>query len=117
MTNKIIIIDCEKYPKYYKKVNMRPKDFIEKSYLIGNTIILGKYKNKQRKIISYYHELGHLKTRKHYLEKLEQEINAWKVALDEIPIKNITKENVKYILHCLETYIPHINLLPKTHIG
>src|SRR3990167_9597454 len=102
------IIDCEKYPNYYKDVNMPEKEFFEKSYLLGNTIILGRYKDKQRKKIAYYHELGHLEARKHYLEKLEQELNAWKIALEQIPIKNIKVENVKYILHCLESYIPNL---------
>ena len=102
------IIDCEKYPNYYKDVNMPEKEFFEKSYLVGNTIILGRYKDKQRKKLAYYHELGHIKIRKNCTEKLEQEINVWKVALNEIPIKNISVENVKYILHCLETFIPKL---------
>ena len=103
------IIDCAKVKNYHEKVGMDKNSFNERSYLMGNTLIIGIYKNKQRRELSYHHELGHFVMRKHYLEKVEQEVEAWKFSLKESKIKNISRENVLYILNCLSTYIPWKN--------
>ena len=55
------IIDLSNQPDYWKKVGMRQEDFIDKSYTIGGEIIvLGMYKDKERKSASFFHELGHI---------------------------------------------------------
>ena len=52
---------------------------IDRSYIIGNQIILGKYKSNSQKLASFFHELGHLLV-SGALDKYNAEEKAWEVA-------------------------------------
>jgi len=52
------IIDCEKEDQYIKANGMR--FYINASHLAGDEIILGLYKDKKKRLISFFHEIGHI---------------------------------------------------------
>jgi len=77
------IIDCIK-TCYWEKSGMEKEDYINKSYTCGNEIILGIYDDLELKLISFFHEVGHIASilfNEEIENKYEQEKLAWDVGL------------------------------------
>jgi hypothetical protein len=53
------VIDVEKDPSYIEKSGRNKKDYTDHSICCGDEIVLGIYKNKELRLISFFHELGH----------------------------------------------------------
>jgi len=63
------IIDCEDDKKYIQANDI--KDYINSSYICGDEIILGLYKDKKKRLISFFHEIGHILVDQEFKESVE----------------------------------------------
>jgi len=100
------IIDMDIRPDYWKDAGMDRDHYIDSSFIIGDfLIILGIYKNKERKKASFFHEIGHLIADKSNC-KYTREKNAWLSGLRLAKNMDITfsTECYKWIRNQLETY-------------
>ena len=64
-----------------------PKDYIEKSYICGREIILGIFEDPERRLISFFHEVGHVLLSDEFKEKwnystLHLEIECWNLGIE-----------------------------------
>jgi Zn-dependent peptidase ImmA (M78 family) len=65
------LIDMDKRPEYYKEVHMPREDFVDHSYIAGSDeIVLGLYKDKNKKLMSLFHEIGHLLVDKYFIRSI-----------------------------------------------
>ena len=100
------IIDMDIYPDYWKDAGMDREHYLESSYIIGDSIIiLGVYKDKERKKASFFHEFGHTIAEGSDC-KYTREKNAWQAGLELAEGLDITfsKECHKWIKDQLKTY-------------
>lgn len=74
------VIDCSKI-SYWKDGGTGDKsDYINKSYISGNEIILGIYNNPEFRLISFFHEVGHFLSHKISVSsEYENERIAWEI--------------------------------------
>lgn len=106
------VIDVEKIPNYYKTVNMPSCTFINKSYLYGNNeIVIGKYKNKEMKLASFFHEVGHTLVENSYMKAIDYskyliESAAWYLGIQMASEYGISfsKPTTEWIVKNIETY-------------
>ena len=108
----ITIIDVEKTPNYHKVVNMPQDTFVNKSYLCGNNdIVLGIYKNKEMRLASFFHEIGHTLVENTYMETIGYdtyliESAAWYIGMKMASEYNVSfsKQTVKWITKNIFSY-------------
>lgn len=55
------LIDVRAEPDYCERANMDPETFVDRSFCIGDEIILGVYEDQELRLVSFLHELGHIK--------------------------------------------------------
>lgn len=74
------IIDCSKVDYWKNGGTGNKSDYINKSYISGNIVILGIYDNPEYKAISFYHEVGHFLSAKLLSDsEYENERIAWEI--------------------------------------
>jgi hypothetical protein len=107
----VISITKSNIDKYAKKYDVEKNNLINNSYIIGDDILLGLYTNKELKIISFFHEIGHsvitdaFEKMVHYDEMLI-EFQAWIEGL-KIARKykyKFSDKSFEYILKCVHSY-------------
>ena len=82
----ISLIDCETNDKYIEAWDV--SDLINKSYIIGNNeIVLGIYDDPEKRIASFFHEIGHTLVSQQSIKRvkydtLKIEKLAWKKGYD-----------------------------------
>lgn len=64
------------------------------SYVCGNEIVIGKYRDKEKELISFFHELGHIFISNDFKKKwkyntLMIEIECWNLGIEEARKKGI----------------------------
>ena len=93
------LIDVAADPDYIKRAGMDRDHYINASYIIGGEeVILGIYKDKELKLISFFHEIGHSRTNAQECTDLyEYEERCWKEG-----IKLARAEGIKFSEHALD---------------
>ena len=71
------LIDVAIQSDYHKRAEMPEDTYIEKSYCIGNEIILGVYSDPELRLVSFYHELGHALCEEGARNQYDKECRAW----------------------------------------
>jgi Zn-dependent peptidase ImmA (M78 family) len=108
----IEIIDVQERPNYYNEVGMEERDFVNKSYIIGNdTVILGIYDNDEQKIASLFHEIGHTLLDRNYENQFNYEAEAWRIGI-ELAIEygiSFSHETMLWINKQTNTYISSLD--------
>lgn len=101
---KIIDLDNNQ-PDYWQQVNMRKEDFVDRSFVVGQDIVLGFYTDKEKKKASFFHEIGHLLIENSGCQ-YQNEKNAWKIGLELANNLGITFSSQchKWIKEQLEKY-------------
>lgn len=72
------LIDVRAEPDYHKRANMDPETFVNRSFCIGDEIVLGVYEDQELRLISFLHELGHIEAKAG--GGYENEQRAWECA-------------------------------------
>lgn len=76
--NGVRLTDIRAEPDYCKTANMPPETFVNRSFRIGKTeIVIGKYENQELRLISFLHELGHIRTSGSDLYEAERRAWRW----------------------------------------
>lgn len=101
------LIDVAVTTDYHKTVNMPEETFIEHSCNIGDEIIIGLYNNPERRLVSFFHEVGHTLYEGDAKNKYDQECRAWQACFrllkeEKIPV---TEETTRWCREQLKTYI------------
>lgn len=102
----IKVIDIQDRPLYYNEVGMCMSDFVNKSYIIGcDTIVLGLYDNKEKRIASLFHEIGHTLV-KNDESQYKREKEAWEIGIELAKEYNIdfSKETLLWIDEQVSVY-------------
>lgn len=107
-----IIIDYDENPNHPEFTSNDLDFFINRSVLIGSGIIvLGKYNNKRLKLISLFHEIGHTRVDKQFMELVKYdsysiERRAWLEDLKLAKQEGITFtiSEIKWAIKQLSTY-------------
>ena len=79
----VTLLSKKEFKNLIDNTTGRKKDFIENSYICGKEIVLGIYDDKDKRMASFFHELGHLLIHKKYkkypegMKKLHWEIECW----------------------------------------
>lgn len=108
-SHNISLIDIALDSSYVNRVNMPLETFYERSFNIYNQIILGIYVNKEMKMASFFHELGHILSNDNYENKYEQEKDAWNKGFELASQYNIkfSEEIMIWSHKQLETHKKH----------
>ena len=91
------------------------EQYINNSYVAGNDIYLGMYEDKDIRVASMFHEIGHTKIEHSWMESINFdtvviETEAWRLGLKEAEkfghgINPSGDEHIfEYIVTCLQTY-------------
>jgi hypothetical protein len=91
---------------YAVEANMPIETFQNRSYAIGNQIILGQYDNEELRVASFFHELGHIVMKNVSETKFGQEAAAWRRGLMLASIEGVhfSVPTMVWIITQLETY-------------
>jgi len=74
------ITDCKEISYWVNGGTGCREDYVNKSYICGNEIILGIYDSEENRLISFFHELGHIASHKLWVEsEYENEKMAWEI--------------------------------------
>lgn len=77
------IIDVQERPDYCNEVGMEREDFVNRSYIIGNdVIVLGIYDSNEEKMASLFHEVGHILEVGNYRDQFSREVEAWRIGVE-----------------------------------
>jgi len=104
---KVILTDLKVNKDYPIKAHIPYDSFVNRSFSVGNEIILGIYKNQERKIISFFHELAHIKNTKNYSSKYLEEKAMWKISFQlakKYGIPKFSKKTTEWYKNQLKSY-------------
>lgn len=95
-------------------ITLSVENKINDSFNAGNEIFLGEYEDEELKLISFFHELGHIKLTRDFVEKwnfntLIIELECWNIGIEEARKRNIlfSDKAIRWGLNKVLTYVGH----------
>lgn len=104
----LVLEDGDEDPKLHEKHGMAEEDLANYSFTYANIIVLGFYDDKEVRLASFFHEVGHklIEYDPKNITKYEIEEQCWVAGLRLAKQHGIAfgKNVDRYIARCLKTY-------------